>query len=269
MSDEKPRSQTVVVTGASQGIGKAFCLELAPQRPSLVLAARDAVALEEVAEACRERGAETLVVPTDVADEAQCRSLIERSVARFGGIDTLLLNAGLDMWARFDEVQNLAIYERLMRVNYLGCVAPAYYALPHLKRSRGRLGVVASVAGMTGVPTRTGYAATKHALFGFFDSLRIELAGSGVSVTMIAPDFVRSEIHRRALGPDGKPLGVSPMQESKIMTAEECARRMIGALEKRQRLLITSARGRWGRFVRLLAPGLIDGIARRAVERGH
>jgi len=268
MSQEQPQ-QTVVVTGASQGIGKAFCLELAPRKPRLVLAARDLAALEEVAKACRERGAETLVVQTDVADEAQCRDLIDRTVARFGGIDVLLLNAGLDMWARLDELQDPSIYERLMRVNYLGCVYPAYHALAHLKRSRGRLGVVASVAGMTGVPTRTGYAATKHALFGFFDSLRIELDGSGVSVTMIAPDFVLSEIHRRAIGPDGKPLGRSPMQESKIMTAAQCARLMIGALEKRQRLLITSARGRWGRFVRLLAPGLIDRIAKRAVARGH
>mgnify|MGYP001201330467 CR=1 FL=1 len=261
--------RVVIVTGASQGIGKAFCLEIARQRPKLVLAARDARALDEVAQACRATGAETLVVPTDVSLEESDRQLVEATVAKFGRIDALLLNAGLDMWARLDEVADSSIFERLMRVNYLGCVYPTLYALPHLKRSQGRLGVVASVAGLTGVPTRTGYAATKHALFGFFESLRIELHGSGVSVTMLAPDFVVSEIHRRAIGPDGKPLGESPMNEAKIMTAEECARQMARAVAGRKRLWIGSLRGRAGRFVRPLIPAVIDGIARRAVARGH
>ena len=96
-------------------------------------------------------------------------------------------------------------------------------ALPHLKQSKGLLVAVASLAGLTGVPERSGYAASKHALIGFFDSLRIELRGSGVDVSVVAPDFVVSEIHKRAIGPDGEPLGESPMVKTKIMTAEECA----------------------------------------------
>jgi short-subunit dehydrogenase len=128
--------------------------------------------------------------------------------------------------------------------------------------------VVASLAGLTGVPTRTGYAASKHAVFGFFESLRIELIDTGVSVTIVAPDFVVSEIHRRAVGPDGRPLGESPMQEARIMSAEECARLMARAVERRQRLLVMSLRGKLGRFVRLIAPGLIDRIALRAVQAG-
>src|ERR1700747_314902 len=199
--------KTVVVTGASSGIGKALCLELAPRRVRLVLAARDEKALEAVAADCRGRGAETLVVVADVALERECRALVEKTVGRFGALDVLVANAGITMWSRFDEVQDLDVFERLLRVNVLGAIYPTYFALPHLKRSRGRIAVVSSVAGLTGVPERTGYAATKHALFGFFDSLRIELEGTGVSVTLAAPDFVRSEIHRRALGPDGKPLG--------------------------------------------------------------
>jgi short-subunit dehydrogenase len=257
--------QVVIVTGASQGIGKAFCREIAPQRPKLVLAARDRAALEAVASECASLGAEALVVSTDVSNEGDCRKLIEDTVARFGRLDVLLLNAGLDMWARFDELTDASIFERLMRVNYLGSVYPTFHALAHLKRSRGRIGVVASVAGLTGVPTRTGYAASKHALFGFFESLRIELHGSGVSVTLLAPDFVVSEIHRRAIGPDGQPLGTSPMDESKIMTAEECARRMARALGRRQRLWLGSLRAKAGRWVRVAAPRVIDGIARRAV----
>jgi short-subunit dehydrogenase len=260
--------KTIVVTGASSGIGKALCLALAAQRPRLVLAARDAAALEAVAAECVAKGATTLVAATDVASAESCRALVARTVERFGALDVLVNNAGIGMIARFDEVEDLALYERLMRVNYLSCVYLTHAALPHLKRSRGQIVTVASVAGLTGVPLRTAYAASKHAVFGFFDSLRIELLDTGVSVTMVAPDFVLSEIHRRATGPDGKPLGKSPLQESKIMTAEECAALMVRAMERRQRLVITSFRGRVGRFVRLFAPGLIDGVARRAVERG-
>jgi short-subunit dehydrogenase len=261
--------KTIVITGASQGIGEALCLALAPQNPRLVLAARDEKRLGEVAEACRGYGAETLMVPTDVSVPGECERLVARTVERFGGVDVVVHNAGISMWSRFDEVSDLSVYEKLMRVNYLSCVYLTHHALPHLKRSRGQIVAVASLAGMTGVPTRTGYAASKHALFGFFDSLRIELDGTGVSVTIVAPDFVVSEIHRRSLGPDGKPLGKSSMQESKIMTAEECAALIVAAMSKRQRLAILSLRGRLGRFVRLVAPGLIDRIAARAVREGR
>ena len=260
--------RTLVVTGASTGIGRALCLALAPQQPRLVLAARDEARLHEVAAECQALGATTLVVKTDVTSEAACAALVARTVEAFSSLDVLVNNAGAGMLARFDELQDLSVYETLMKVNYLGCVYPTFHALPHLKRSRGQIVAVASLAGLTGVPTRTGYAASKHAVFGFFDSLRIELLGTGVDVTVVAPDFVVSEIHQRAIGPDGRPLGRSPMQESKIMTAEECARLMVRAMERRQRLLVTSFRGRAGRFVRLLAPGFIDRIARRAVREG-
>jgi len=261
--------KVVVLTGASTGIGRALALELAVQRPRLVLAARDGERLAAVASECRERGAQALVVPTDVAEPDDCRRLVERAVAEWGGIDALLNNAGIGMIARFDELQDLSVYERLIRVNYLSCVHLSWHALPHLKRSRGRLAVVASLAGLTGVPTRSGYSASKHAVIGFFDSLRIELLDSGVSVTIACPDFVVSEIHKRAIGPDGRPLGRSPMQEARIMTAEDCARRIVTGLERRERLLVMSARGRLGRVVRLFAPGLIDRIAAKAVREGR
>jgi len=260
--------KSIVVTGASSGIGRALCLALAGQKPRLVLAARDAVRLEEVAAQCRARGAETLAVPTDVTVVEDCRRLVERAVAAFGGLDVLVNNAGASMIARFDEVQDLGLYERLMKVNYLGSVHPTYFALPHLKRARGQIVAMASLAGLTGVPTRTGYAASKHAVFGFFDSLRIELAGTGVSVTIVAPYFVRSEIHRRSTGPDGRPLGTTPMQEDRIMSAEECAALTVGAMERRQRLLITNWRGTFGRFLRLVAPGVVDRIALKSVREG-
>lgn len=261
--------KVVIVTGASQGIGKALCLALAEQRPRLVLAARDEAKLAEVAEQCRKKGADVLVVPTDVSSPEQCLALVQKTLERFVILDVLVNNAGISMIARFDEIQDLGIFERLMKVNYLGYVYPTYHALPALKQSRGLIVAVASLAGLTGVPTRTAYAASKHAVFGFFDSLRIELRGTGVDVTVVAPGFVLSEIHRRSTGPDGQPLGKSPLQESAIMSAEECAARIVAAMTRRKRLSVLTVRGKLGRFVRLIAPGLIDRIAEKAVREGR
>jgi len=208
------------------------------------------------------------VVPTDVSDEAACRALVERTVERFGGVDVLVNNAGVGMLARFEDVTDLSLYERLMRVNYLGSVYPTWYALPYLKKSRGQIVAVSSLAGLTGVPRRTAYAATKHAQVGFFDSLRIELRGTGVSVTVIAPYFVQSEIRKRSPGPDGRTVEASPVKEEEIMSAQECARLVVRAMEKRQRMLVMSFKGKLGRWVKLALPGLVDRMAAESVRKG-
>ncbi|MDH3914737.1 MAG: SDR family oxidoreductase [Chromatiales bacterium] len=259
----------VVITGASEGIGRALALALAPQRPKLVVSARSRERLASLAEECRLLGAEAIAVATDVTDERQCQELIGKTVDAYGRIDTLIANAGATMWTRLDELEQPGVLEQVMAVNYFGAAYCTRAALPFLKQTRGRIVAVASVAGLTGVPERTGYSASKHAMVGFFDSLRIELADTGVTVTVIAPDFVVSQIHRRAMGGDGQPLGETPMQESKIMTAEQCARLIVDAMEKRRRLLITSLRGRLGRWFKLFAPGLIDRIASRAIRQRH
>ena len=260
--------KVIVLTGASQGIGKALALALAPQRPRLVLAARDETALRAVESQCQALGATTFVFKTDVTDEEQCRGLIRRTVEAAGALDVLIHNAGGGMNARFDEMTDITVFEKLMRLNYLGPVFLTHEALPHLKKSRGQIVCISSVAGLTGVPLRTAYSGSKHAVFGLFESLRIELAEYGVSVTMIAPDFVQSEIHIRAYGPDGKPVGDRTIAERKAMPADECAALIVKAMERRQRLLITSLRGKLGRFARLVVPGLIDRIANRAIRRG-
>jgi short-subunit dehydrogenase len=259
----------IVLTGASEGIGCALALQLAAHGARLVLAARDVARLEAVAAECRAAGAVAVAVPTDVADPAACRHLIERTLQEVGGIDVLVHNAGITMWSRFDALTDLSVLERVMRVNYLSVAEITHHALPALRESRGLIVGVASIAGLTGVPERTGYAASKHALIGFCDSLRIELAGSGVDVTVIAPDFVVSQIHKRAAGADGRPLGQTPMQESRIMTAEECAARIVRAIERRERLVVMSLRGRVGRWLKLIAPRLIDRIAARAIRQRH
>ncbi|MEJ2514884.1 MAG: SDR family oxidoreductase [Gammaproteobacteria bacterium] len=256
----------MIVTGASEGIGRALCLAVAAQRPKLVVSARNAERLESLASECRAAGAEVEVFPADLTDAERCRGLVENTVERFGRLDTLVLNAGRTMWALAEEVEDPSIYRDVMELNYFSLVWTTLAALPHLKATRGRLVPVASLAGLTGVPSRSGYAASKHAVVGFFDSLRIELADSGVTVTMICPDFVVSQIHRRAVDGQGRPLGETPMQESSIMTSEECAELMISAMEKRQRMLITSTRGKLGRALKLLAPSVIDRMAEKAIR---
>lgn len=258
--------QAILITGASEGIGRALALELAPQAPRLTLVARNAQRLSEVAEACRALGAQVETVPADLSIADECQRVVAAALSRFGALDVLVNNAGITMWSRFDSIADAGVFEQVMRVNYLSAVHCTRAALPALKKSRGLIVAVASLAGLNGVPERTAYAASKHAMVGFFDSLRIELAGSGVDVTIIAPDFVVSEIHRRALGPDGNPLGHSPMNEPSIMTSEQCARMMRFAMARRQRLLITSWRGRIGRYLKPFAPQLMDRIAARAIR---
>ncbi len=257
---------TVLITGASTGIGRALALELAHRGAQLALNARDADRLGETASACAASGAAVLAVPADLTRPEDCRAIVARTVERFRGLDALVNNAGMTMWARFDALHDLAPLERLLAVNYLGAAHTTAAALPYLKNSRGLIVAVASIAGLTGVPERTGYAASKHAMVGFFESLRIELLGSGVDVTIVAPDFVKSELHKGALGADGRALGSSPMDEPHIMTSEQCARLIVRAMAKRQRLLITSRRGRLGRWARLVAPRLVDRIAARAIR---
>ncbi len=260
------QDKVIVVTGASEGIGRALCLALAPQRPKLAVAARNENRLKELKEQLESLGAKALVVSTDLSDEGACKNLIEKTIREWNGLEVLVNNAGMSMWTTLEEMEDTSMIERLMRINYLSAAYCTFYALKYLKESKGRIVAVSSLAGLSGIPTRTAYAAAKHAMFGFFDSLRIELMGTGVSVTMIAPDFVLTELHRRAFGSNGKPLGRSPLHEEKIMTAEKCAARIVKAMEKRERLLIMSLRGKVGRWSKLIVPGLVDKVARRAIR---
>lgn len=263
------KDNVVILTGASTGIGEALAHGLAERGASLVLAARNVQKLEAVAAECRNRGGRALVVPTDVTDEDECRELVERAVAEYGRVDTLINNAGLSMWMKFEDVEDLDSLEYLMRVNFFGSMYCTYYALPYLKQTRGRIVAVASVAARTGIPTRTGYSASKHAMVGFFESLRIEVEDDGISVTIAFPDFVASGMHTRSLGADGKPLGHNPLQVDKIMTSETCARLIIEGAAARKRQVIMSNRSRFGQWLKLIAPGRVDRIARRAIEKGR
>jgi short-subunit dehydrogenase len=265
----RSRDKVVAITGASKGIGAELARQLAAKGARLVLAARNEKELEGVAAACRTAGASVVVVRADVALERDCQAIVAGAVTAFGRLDVLVNNAGATMWARFEDIRDLSILERIMQVNYMGAVYCTSHALPYLRESRGLVVGISSLAGKTGVPTRTGYSASKHAMTGFFDSLRIELEDAGVGVTMIYPGFVATGIRENATGPDGKPIQVSPVKEGEVMSVEDCARRIVTAMERREREVVMTARGKIGLFLKLFAPGVIDRMAKRAIEEGR
>ncbi len=266
MTREAYRDNIVIITGAASGIGAALAHEAAAQGAKLALAGLDAAGLESVAEACRASGGPALTVPTDVTTEDACRALVERTVDEYGGIDTLVNNAGIAMFSMVEDMEGVGIVERLMQVNFSGSVNCTYHALPHLKKSRGRIVVVSSLAGKVGMPGSSAYAASKHALSGFFDSLRIELMDTGVTVSMVFPDFVATNLRHNMLGPDGKPMRKKTRLNSKMMTPDECASHILAAGARRRRETAFSLRGRLSPVLKLF-PGVVDRMARNAVSK--
>jgi NAD(P)-dependent dehydrogenase (short-subunit alcohol dehydrogenase family) len=264
-------TRVVVITGGSDGIGAAIARQLAGKdggKLALVLAARDQDKLDQVAGVCMALGARTLALRTDVADQDQCRHLIGAAVERFGRIDVLINNAGRSAHALFEDVPDLGWYEELMRINLWGSVWCTQAALPHLKASSGRIVAVSSLAGLVGVPGRTAYSASKFAMTGFFEALRAELKGAGVSVTTAYPGVVDTRIRYRGFNALGQEMGSSGLREDGAMPVAECARLIVDGMEKRQREVVMTARGKLGRFIKLLAPGLVEKMAMAALKDG-
>lgn len=262
---------TTIITGASDGIGAEMARQLARKhgaKGALVLAARNAELLNAVAQQCTALGAQVLVVPTDVSVEAQCRALVEETVQHFGRVDALINNAGISAQALFSDVkaEDLGWYEQLMRINLWGSLWCTHAALPHLKASRGHIVAVSSLAGLVGVPGRTAYSASKFAMAGFFEALRTELRGAGVSVTTAYPGVVLTNIRSRGLNAAGTAAGSSGLKEDKAMTVEECARLILEGMALRKREVVMTAKGKLGRFLKLLLPGLVEKMALAALK---
>ncbi|MGA9397778.1 MAG: SDR family oxidoreductase [Anaerolineaceae bacterium] len=256
------QDQVVIVTGASAGIGRALALQLAAQGARVALAARRVERLEQVATECRKLGGEALVVPTDVSVEMQCKALVEKTIAAFGRLDMLINDAGLAASALLEDFPDLNLFHHTMGVNFFGAVYCTYYALPHLKQSHGRIVAISSMGGKAALPYNTPYHASKYALHGFFDSLRVELMQHGVSVTLICPSWVASEFHEAQLDKNGIPRGERghAYYTKRTMTSERCAEITLRAAAKRRRevLMGLSLLASW---LKLLAPGLLDWLA--------
>jgi short-subunit dehydrogenase len=222
--------------------------------------------LNEVSDRCAQLGGRIIAIPTDVGIKSHCQKLIERTIAEYGRVDTLINNAGFGVFSRFDKMQDLTLFEQVVQVNFFGSVYCTHYALPYLKETQGRIVGISSLRGKFPSATADGYGASKHAMAGFFDSLRIELFGSGVSVTMIYPGWVSTGISSRALKLDGKPTDRISFHEKNAMSVETCARMIIQAAEKRQREVVMTLQGKLGLWLRLISPGIVEKIARKATE---
>jgi len=255
------QNPVVIVTGASSGIGRALALRLADQGASLALAARSAERLAALAEECIQRGGKAVPVPTDVSEEEQCQELVERTVHEYGQLDMLINNAGIGVASKLEDLPDLHLFRQVMEVNFYGMVHCTYYALPHLKTSRGRVVNVSSLGGKLAIPYNTSYIASKFAMHGFSDSLRMELAEAGVSVTVVCPYWVVTEFHERFMNKDGKPKGPEgrAIYTEKMMTADRCAQIILRAAMKRKREVLMGP-GILGVWLKMIVPGLVDKI---------
>ncbi len=263
--------KTIVITGASDGIGAEMARQLAASHKSevgLVLAARKLDALQAVAAHCEAAGAKTLCVRTDVGVRGDCTALMAQTLAKFGRIDALINNAGISAQALFEDVpaDKLGWYEDVMRVNHWGSVWCTHAALPHLMAARGSIVAVSSLAGIVGVPGRTAYSASKFAQTGFFEALRAEMQSHGVSVTTAYPGVVLTQIRQHGFNAQGQALGTSGLKEEGAMSVAECARLIIAGMNTRQREVVMTGKGKLGRWLKLLAPSLVEKMALNAVK---
>jgi short-subunit dehydrogenase len=268
MAKETFREKTVIVTGASSGIGKAVALQLSDEGAWLALAARDAQRLDELAMACQQRGGKAVAIPTDVADEHQCRKLIQQTKETYRHIAMIVNNAGMDVVSKLEDLPDLHLFKQVMDVNFYGTVYCTYYALPYLKETSGRIVNISSLGGVVAIPLNTSYVASKFAVNGFSDSLRMELTATGVSVTVVCPYWVVTEFHERYLDKNGQPKGSAgrAIYTDKMMTANRCAEIILKAARQRKREVLMGP-GRMAVWLKLITPNLMDKITIEAVLR--
>ena len=240
----KLNDKVVIITGASSGIGKALAIEFASRGANLVLGARQYVALCELTESLiKQYNIQAVAVQCDVSNEDDCSHLIKQTILTFNKVDVLVNNAGISMRALFKDA-DLKVLKTLMDVNFWGTVYCTKYALPHIQKTGGSIVGVSSIAGYKGLPGRTGYSASKFAMNGFLDALRIENLKTGVHVLTAWPGFTASNIRNTALAKDGTQQGESTLKEDKMMTAEEVAKVITDGVENRTRTLIMTRQGR-------------------------
>ena len=260
------RDKVVVITGASSGIGEAMAREYAAMGAKVVLGARREQELQRVAHDIEQRGGKVAYSVCDVSKEDDCKELIDKAVESFGGVDIMICNAGLSMRALFDEC-DLGVLHKLMDVNFWGTVNCTKYALPHLQQSCGSLVGISSVAGIHGLPGRTGYSASKYAMTGFLDTIRIENLTKGVHVMTACPGFTASNVRFSALTADGTEQGETPRNEAGMMTPEQVAHIVARGLMRRKRLCLMEWEGRLTHLLKKICPGLVDRLFYEVMRR--
>lgn len=235
------KDKVVWITGASKGIGKALAIELSREGARVILSARSIDELKAVQSQCK-NPERHFVLPMDVKAQGEFHALVDKAVDKMGRLDVLVNNAGISNRSLGAETK-LEVDREIMEVNYFGPVALTKAVLPVMQRQgAGQIVVVSSLLGKLGAPTRTSYAASKHAVHGFFDSLRAEIANQGIGVTLVCPGFVKTEISFSSLNADGSRFGKMDPNQAGGMDARVCARKLMRAIERRRNEVIIA---RW------------------------
>ncbi len=256
--------RTVVITGAAGGLGRAFAERFgaAGARLGLIDLAEEAVIA--LADELTARGVEALGLGLDITDLAACNRATAEIEARFDGLDVLVNNAGISHRSLFIETET-AVIERIVAVNLFGSVNMTKAALDSLIARRGQIVVISTVAGFAPLIGRTGYAASKHALHGFFDTLRSELRNFGVGVTIVCPGFTKTPLEQRAMGGDGRPAAQAKKTVGRVSTPEETAEAVFRAAAGERRLVVLTGTGKLSRLVSRFWPPLYDRLMIRAI----
>jgi short-subunit dehydrogenase len=249
--------KVAIITGASSGIGLACVREFATQGYGVVMAARNIEKLSEIEQELHSKNCDVFSVETDVSKPEDCKKLIEETIKKYGRIDVLINNAGVSMRASFIDL-DLKVLHSLMDTNFWGTVYCTKYALSHILETKGSIVGISSIAGFMGLPGRTGYSASKFAMQGFLETVRVEHLYDKLHVMIVAPGFTASNIRKVALNADGYKQGESPRKEEKMMTAEEVAKNIFHGVIKRKRLIILTLQGKLAVFLRKFVPSFID-----------
>ncbi len=251
------KDKVVVITGASSGIGLACARAFAKEGSKLVLAARSLDKLQSLARELDPAGKNCMAVKTDVSVEEDCINLIDKTIEKFARLDILVNNAGISMRALLVDVET-SVLRKVMDVNFWGTVYCTKYAIPHLQKSKGTLVGVSSIAGFHGLPGRTAYSASKFAMHGFLESVRIENMKQGVHVMLLAASFTSSNIRKNALTENGQPQGETPRPEEKLTSPEKVAKNLIRSIKKKKRTRIMSFEGQYMVLFQRIVPLLTD-----------
>lgn len=252
------KNKVVLITGASSGIGKSLVEEFAKRGANVVLGARQYVKLCEISDdIIKKYKVKSLAVQLDVTKEEDCLNFINQAVYSMGKIDVLVNNAGISMRALFNDL-DLAVLKQIMDINFWGTVYCTKYALPELLKVKGSVIGVSSIAGYKGLPGRTGYSASKFAMNGFLESLRVENLKTGLHVMTACPGFTASNIRNVALNKNAVSQGETSMDEGKMMTSEEVAEIIVNGLQKRKRDLIMTGQGKLTVLLQKFAPAFLD-----------
>jgi len=258
-------NKTIWITGASSGIGEALAMQLSAEGAQLILSARRQSELERVKGNCSNPD-KIKILTLDLAEADSLATKTNEAIALFGQIDILINNGGISQRSLVKDTK-LEVDRNLMEVNYFGNIALAKNLLPHmLKKGSGHFVVVTSLTGIFGTPYRSGYAATKHALHGFYDSLRAELEDDGIKVTIAAPGFVKTNVSVNALVGDGSKANIMDDAQAKGISAEDCAAAIVRAIKKEKREIYIGKES-YGAYVKRFLPSLFARMIKKAKVR--